>query len=590
MSYSKCVMVVMFFALTNNAFSSVSYACTYVFEIKNDLQNMHFAVNADPTADPTGNIPATFTSGWGAGNELEFGTIYKIKDDLHKYYAHDAITASGYQFQFTGTSGRIYLFPNDSCLPTSVLHTAPTTYNGDSFQLIEMTTPGVVDVSYLTGATFPVTVSSSAIADLNRACAFNKEVDQHTLIKELTALPVSRLCISPAGFKLPYRNRSQCIYSKCDVHDPSCDPCDRITNVCGLKPSDHFVGVIGPNKYNSNSPPANGEWNQTYPYPRLKSYLISLSDEDDWQWFAGAEGADDAGWWQAKGTSDGNIMLRRCSTEDPGTNDPPPNCTSAGNAYVKISDSGHFGAWLGGTTCVEAGSVGFQHAKVEAYPTGSATAQGWLSDIGWNSSPALRTGSTVVGNVTFALAYGMMGSTKWVENVPHVQVGNVTVHDVWVLCSNQETLTPPTPHAKRVRDLNSNETGKMKPAFAELQPKYVPETDDGQARYDVYAEVIHRLSGGRVYGYAYSDHYLGGLVAIPANKGDVVTISLPQPLNMASSFVYGDANGDGVVDDADRDAVDSASPICSHDVNVDGTTDMYDLLLLLEGWGTSCSP
>ncbi len=573
MSYSKCVMVVMFFALTNNAFSSVPHACTYVFEIKNDLKNMHFAVTADS------NQPRTFTSGWGADNTLDFGTIYKIKDDLQPYYAHhDATAASGYQFQFTGTSGRIYLFPHDT--PASV-SSAPTTYQGDSFQLIEMTTPGdsstggVVDASYLTGATFPVTVSSSA--DPGGACTFEQGVDQHTLIKELTALPVSRLCVSPSWSKLPSRNRSQCIYI--DKALPI------KTNVCDLKPSDQFVGVIGPNKYNSNLYPAGGEWNQTYPYPRLKSYLISLSDEDDWQWFAGAEGADDAGWWQAKGTSDGNIMLRRCSTEDPGTNDPPPNCTSAGNAYVKISDSGHFGAWLGGTTCVEAGSVGFQHAKVEAYPTGSA-AEGWASDIG--------SSSTVVGNVTFALAYGMMGSTKWVENVPHVQVGNVTVHDVWVLCSNQHTPTPPTPGAKRVRDLNSNETGKMKPAFTDLQPQYDPETDDGQARYDVYAEVIHRLSGGRVYGYAYSDHYLGyeskSLVAIRANEGDVVTISLPQPLNMASSFVYGDANGDGVVDDADRDAVDSASPICSHDVNVDGTTDMYDLLLLLEGWGTSCSP
>ncbi len=566
MSYSKCVMVVMFFALTNNAFSSVSDACTYVFKTKNDLQNMHFAV----TGEATGHIPATFTSGWGADNKLDFGTIYKVTD-LHPYVAPGDFVASGYQFQFTGSSGRIYLFPHDT--PASV-SSAPTTYQGDSFQLLEMTTPGVVDVSYLTGASFPVTVSSSA--DPGGACTFEQGVDQHTLIKELTALPVSRLCVSPSWSKLPYRNRSQCIYI--DKALPI------KTNVCDLKPSDQFVGVIGPNKYNSNLYPAGGEWNQTYPYPRLKSHLISLSDEDDWQWFAGAEGADDAGWWQAKGTSDGNIMLRRCSTEDPGTNDPPPNCTSAGNAYVKISDSGHFGAWLGGTVCVEAGNVGFQNAKVEAYPTGSATAQGWLSDIGWNSSPALRTGSTVVGNVTFALAYGMMGSTKWVENV----------NDVWVLCSNQETPTPPTPHAKRVRDLNSNETGKMKPAFTDLQPQYDPETDDGQARYDVYAEVIHRLSGGHVYGYAYSDRYLGyganGLVAIPANKGDVVTISLPYKLNVASSFVYGDANGDGVVDDADRDAVDSASPICSHDVNVDGTTDMYDLLLLLEGWGTSCSP
>ena len=37
-------------------------------------------------------------------------------------------------------------------------------------------------------------------------------------------------------------------------------------------------------------------------------------------------------------------------------------------------------------------------------------------------------------------------------------------------------------------------------------------------------------------------------------------------------------------------AVQAAAGICSHDNNGDGTTDIEDLLNLIEGWGQGCNP
>ena len=50
----------------------------------------------------------------------------------------------------------------------------------------------------------------------------------------------------------------------------------------------------------------------------------------------------------------------------------------------------------------------------------------------------------------------------------------------------------------------------------------------------------------------------------------------------------GDVNADGSLDTSDLDELRTSLELCASDTDMDGATDIEDLLNVVAGWGTSC--
>ena len=52
----------------------------------------------------------------------------------------------------------------------------------------------------------------------------------------------------------------------------------------------------------------------------------------------------------------------------------------------------------------------------------------------------------------------------------------------------------------------------------------------------------------------------------------------------------GDVNADGTIDTSDLDELRTSLGLCASDTDMDGDTDIEDLLIVIGGWGTTCTP
>lgn len=126
---------------------------------------------------------------------------------------------------------------------------------------------------------------------------------------------------------------------------------------------------------------------------------------------------------------------------------------------------------------------------------------------------------------------------------------------------------------------------RVVPSFEEVRIWNGQPVHDGY--FDKYASIIARKSDNTIYGHTYSDHYKYKNVTMTTNFDETIIINAST--NIASS-VFGDANGDGIVDSADRMTVNTILGVCDHDIDADGITNIDDLMNVIEGWGTNCTP
>ena len=84
-------------------------------------------------------------------------------------------------------------------------------------------------------------------------------------------------------------------------------------------------------------------------------------------------------------------------------------------------------------------------------------------------------------------------------------------------------------------------------------------------------------------------HYSArGMITLGAALGD--TILGLDPFGLEDQTWIGDIDSDGKIDANDLHALHDQLNICEHDVNHDGITDIADLLDVVAGWRTTCSP
>tara|TARA_B100001059_G_scaffold236078_1_gene284562 strand:- start:696 stop:2447 length:1752 start_codon:yes stop_codon:yes gene_type:complete len=437
-------------------------------------------------------------------------------------------------FNYSGQSAKLYLFPHSA--PASLIP-APVAMDGHLFQNIEISVPGDSNITALASFGFPAEIYHSGSST-------KLGFPGHTAIEIVSELANSvsiENCNPPAS--LLTRNEYQCIYTEMNQ-------AGGIHLGCPTSSTWNYSGILGPVKFQNTSAAT------SCPYPTYTDYIKTITHDDPLLFYydSTAIPPQTAGAWKAWGNDDGNICLSRydaspsdylefSDTQTPFT---PPNSGASQLIYN--------GQAIGGNTTI----------------TVHGSGQDWLS---W-----FNAGSpTLLGDLAYAFSYGYAGSKL------HVSQGD---DDFW------RTTQPGDPNAIQIRNLNASNYGNSRksmqcvvPSFKDVRIWNGQTVDDGH--YDTYASIIAEKSDNTIYGHTYSDHYKYKNVTITTNFDETIIINASTNI---SSSIYGDANGDGVVDSADRTTVNAVLGVCTHDIDADGITDINDLLVVIEGWGTTCTP
>lgn len=437
-------------------------------------------------------------------------------------------------FNYSGQSAKLYLFPKT--FPGSLVP-APVAMDGNLFQNIEISVPGQSNITALASFGFPAEIKNiGTMATLGFTGHMASEI-----VSEL-ANSVSIKSCDPPGSLLT-KNGYQCLYSKANDSGGFEIGC----------PTDAFwkySGILGPVKFQNTTAAT------SCPYPSYTQYIKSITYENPILFYydSTAIPPQTAGAWKAWGNDDGNICISRYSASASDYLEFSDTVTPFTPSNSGASQLIYNGQALGGNTTITAHGIG----------------QDWLS---WFNSVS----PTLLGDLAYAFSYGYAGSKSYVSQGED---------DFWRITQ------PGDPSAVQICNLNASNYGNSKksmqcvvPSFAEVRVWNGQAVDDG--RYDKYASIIAEKSNKTIYGHTYSDHYKFKNVTISTNFGESIMINAS--MNIASR-VFGDANGDGVVDISDRTVVNDVLGVCDHDIDADGSTDINDLLDVIEGWATTCIP